>query len=46
MQLSGLMKKVSWQAGIRVEITTIKGKYGATTSKLMDKNYTNFFPKV
>lgn len=46
MQLSGLMKKVSWQAGIRAEITTIKGKYGATTSKLMDKNYTNFFPKV
>ncbi|WP_296151714.1 outer membrane beta-barrel family protein [uncultured Flavobacterium sp.] len=46
IQLSGTIKKVSWLFGLRVENTNIKGKYADESSDLVDKNYTNFFPKV
>jgi hypothetical protein len=44
-QLSGKIKKIEYNAGLRIENTTIKGKYddGILAVK---KNYTHFFPKL
>jgi len=46
LQLSGIVKKVSWLAGIRTENTIINGKYKDASANLIDKKYTNFFPKL
>lgn len=45
-QLSGKIKKISFSAGFRVENTNVSGKYKTDASPLIDKNYTNLFPKV
>lgn len=45
-QLSGKIKKISFSAGLRVENTNVSGKYRTDSSALIDKNYTNLFPKV
>ncbi|UUF13875.1 MULTISPECIES: outer membrane beta-barrel family protein [Flavobacterium] len=45
-QLSGKIKKISFSAGLRVENTNVIGKYKTDASALIDKNYTNLFPKV
>ncbi|WP_130736193.1 TonB-dependent receptor domain-containing protein [Flavobacterium sp. J27] len=45
-QLSGKFKKVNYLFGLRTEKTIIKGKYTQDTHLLIDKNYTNFFPKI
>lgn len=45
-QLSGKIKKVSFSAGVRVENTNVDGKYRTDSSSLIDKNYTNVFPKM
>ncbi len=45
-QLSGKIKKVSFSAGIRIENTNVSGKYATENAFLIDKNYTNLFPKA
>jgi len=45
-QLSGNIKKMTYSVGLRAENTEVKGKYKNETGVLIDKNYTNFFPKV
>ncbi|MCP2029803.1 hypothetical protein L1276_004997 [Flavobacterium sp. HSC-32F16] len=45
-QLSGKIKKINFSAGFRVENTNVIGKYKTDSSPLIDKNYTNVFPKV
>lgn len=45
-QLSGKVKKVDYSLGLRVENTNIEGKYRTDESLPIDKNYTNFFPKI
>ncbi len=45
-QLFGKIKKVTYMVGLRAENTNIKGKYRADDFLLIDKNYTNLFPKV
>lgn len=45
-QLSGKIKKISFSAGLRVENTNVSGKYKTDSSPLIDKNYTNLFPKA
>jgi len=45
-QLSGTLKKVSWMFGLRVENTNIDGKFANESAVKVDKNYTNYFPKV
>ncbi len=45
-QLSGKIKKVDFSVGIRVENTNVNGKFKTDLSPLIDKNYTNFFPKA
>ena len=45
-QLSGMIRKVSWLAGIRVENTNVKGKYDEASLTLIAKNYINLFPKL
>lgn len=45
-QLSGKIKKISFSAGIRIENTNVRGKYSTDSSSLIDKNYTNLFPKA
>lgn len=45
-QLSGKIKKINYSLGLRTENTNIKGKYTNSPSLLIDKNYTNFFPKI
>lgn len=45
-QLSGKIKKISYSLGLRTENTNIKGKYKVNNVLLIDKNYTNFFPKI
>lgn len=45
-QLSGKVKKINYSAGIRVENTNVDGKYRTDSSPLLDKNYTNLFPKL
>ncbi|WP_343618732.1 TonB-dependent receptor [Flavobacterium sp.] len=45
-QLSGKIKKVDFSVGLRVENTNVNGKYSTESTALVDKNYTNFFPKA
>ncbi|CAM3989644.1 MULTISPECIES: outer membrane beta-barrel family protein [Flavobacterium] len=45
-QLSGKIKKIDYLFGLRTENTNIKGKYKIDDFLLIDKNYTNFFPKI
>lgn len=45
-QLSGKIKKIDYLVGLRTENTSIKGKYKIDDFLLIDKNYTNFFPKI
>lgn len=45
-QLSGKIKKVDFSIGIRVENTNVLGKFESELLPLVDKNYTNFFPKA
>lgn len=45
-QLSGKIKKVDFSLGFRVENSTVKGKFRADELPLLDKKYTNFFPKA
>lgn len=45
-QLSGNIKKIGYSAGFRVENTNINGKFRNDNAPLINKNYTDFFPKV
>ncbi|WP_316633732.1 outer membrane beta-barrel family protein [uncultured Flavobacterium sp.] len=45
-QLSGKIKKVNFSLGFRVENSSIIGKFRTDALPLLDKNYTNFFPKA
>jgi hypothetical protein len=45
-QLSGKIKKVDFSVGLRVENTNVDGKFKTDLLPLIDKNYTNFFPKA
>ncbi|MFH6995856.1 TonB-dependent receptor domain-containing protein [Flavobacterium sp. FlaQc-48] len=45
-QLSGKIKKVDFSIGFRVENTNVNGKFKTDEVPLIDKNYTNFFPKA
>ena len=45
-QLSGKIKKMDFSVGVRVENTNINGKFKTDLVPLIDKNYTNFFPKL
>ena len=45
-QLSWKIKKVGFSVGLRVENTNVSGKYSTDTAALIDKNYTNLFPKA
>jgi hypothetical protein len=45
-QLSGKIKKIDFSLGFRVENSNINGKFRADTLPLLDKKYTNFFPKA
>lgn len=44
--LSGTIKKVNYAIGLRVENTIAKGKNASESNLVIDKNYTNFFPKL
>lgn len=45
-QLSGKIKKVNFSLGFRVENSSVFGKFRADALPLLDKKYTNFFPKA
>ena len=45
-QLSGKIKKIDFSAGARVENINVNGKFKTDAVPLIDKNYTNFFPKA
>ena len=45
-QLSGKIKKAAFSVGLRVENTNVSGKYSTDDAFLIDKNYTNLFPKA
>jgi hypothetical protein len=45
-QLSGNVKKMGYSVGFRVENTNIVGKFKNDDAPLIDKNYTDFFPKA
>ncbi|MEN2490271.1 outer membrane beta-barrel family protein [Flavobacterium sp. B11] len=45
-QLTGKIKKFSFSAGLRIENTNVSGKYSTDNAFLVDKNYTNLFPKA
>ncbi|MEA9414527.1 TonB-dependent receptor domain-containing protein [Flavobacterium sp. PL02] len=45
-QLSGKIKKVDFSVGMRVENTNANGKFKTDLLPLIDKSYTNFFPKA
>jgi hypothetical protein len=45
-QLSGSIKKIGYSVGLRVENTNILGKFKTDDVPLIDKNYTDFFPKA
>ncbi|MDN3672748.1 TonB-dependent receptor [Flavobacterium branchiarum] len=45
-QLSGKINKIDFAVGLRVENTNANGKYKTDVTPLIEKNYTNFFPKV
>lgn len=44
--VSGTIKKVNYAIGLRVENTIAKGKNSSESNLVIDKNYTNFFPKL
>jgi hypothetical protein len=45
-QLFGKIKKVDYSVGFRVENTNVDGKFKTDSLPLINKNYTNFFPKA
>jgi len=45
-QLSGKIKKLNYSIGLRLENTKANGKYQNEENALIDKNYTNLFPKA
>jgi len=45
-QLSGSIKKIGYSVGVRVENTNIKGEFKNDNAPLINKNYTDFFPKA
>lgn len=45
-QLSGKISKVDFSVGVRVENTNVNGEFKTDLKPLIDKNYTDFFPKV
>ncbi|MEO8532809.1 MAG: outer membrane beta-barrel family protein [Flavobacterium sp.] len=45
-QLSGKIKKIDFSVGLRVENTNVNGQFKTEMTPLIDKNYTNFFPKA
>jgi len=45
-QLSGNIKKIGYSAGLRVENTNIVGQFENDKVPLINKNYTDFFPKA
>ncbi|KAF2330698.1 outer membrane beta-barrel family protein [Flavobacterium daemonense] len=45
-QFSGKIKKIDFSVGIRFENTIALGKFKSDSLPLIDKNYTNFFPKA
>lgn len=45
-QLSGKIKKASFSFGFRIENSNVMGKFRSDELPLLDKNYTNFFPKA
>ncbi len=45
-QLSGNIKKIGYSVGLRVENTDIVGEFKNDAAPLINKNYTDFFPKV
>ncbi|MEP7094299.1 MAG: outer membrane beta-barrel family protein, partial [Flavobacterium sp.] len=45
-QLSGKIKKIDFSLGFRIENSNVMGKFRADELPLLDKNYTNFFPKA
>lgn len=44
--LSGTFRKVNYSFGLRVENTIAKGKNASESNFLIDKNYSNLFPKL
>jgi len=46
IQLSGKIKKVDFSIGFRIENSNVIGKFKTDALPLLDKNYTNFFPKM
>ncbi|RTY94915.1 outer membrane beta-barrel family protein [Flavobacterium sp. GT3R68] len=46
VQFSGTVKKVGYSFGLRAENTLISGQFANDSAALINKNYTNFFPKV
>jgi hypothetical protein len=44
--LSGTFKKVNYSFGLRIENTIAKGKNATEINYLIDKNYSNLFPKL
>lgn len=45
-QFSGTIQKWRYTAGLRVENTYVKGKFKSKDGWLIDKNYTDVFPKL
>ncbi|XZF14436.1 outer membrane beta-barrel protein [Chitinophagaceae bacterium MMS25-I14] len=45
-QLSGSHGRISYNAGLRAEHTTVQGGYRDSAGLLVDKNYTKLFPKA
>ncbi len=45
-QLSGKIKKADFSLGFRIENSNVTGKFKSDATPLLDKNYTNFFPKA
>ncbi|MEO8254226.1 MAG: outer membrane beta-barrel protein [Flavobacterium sp.] len=45
-QLSGKFRKIEFSIGLRVEKTNVNGKLQSDVLPLIDKNYTNLFPKA
>ncbi|WP_155104416.1 outer membrane beta-barrel family protein [Flavobacterium sp. LC2016-01] len=45
-QLSGKIKKIDFSVGLRIENTNVNAKFKTDLSSLVDKNYTNLFPKA
>ena len=45
-QLSGKIKKIDFSLGFRIENSNVTGKFKTQELPLLDKNCTNFFPKM